>query len=512
MGGIQNNVIPPMGPQPVYDQRTMQELLQCPTEGYGDAIVLPLILSDNFELKTGLIQLVTSKQFHGFERDDPHAHIRWFNKLTSTLKFKDVPHDAIKLMLFPFSLEGSARIWLEKEPPHSIHTWEELVSKFVNHFFPSSKTTNLKNDITNFQQRFDENFGEAWERFKDLLRKCPHHGFSELHQIDTFYNALTQNDQDSLNAAAGGNILNRTPRDILSIIENKSKVPTSRNKPNVSKVTSFTPSPSSVQSSEMAELTDAIRCMMKEFKSQNQKPEPVKAVNEKCVICGGPHPYYDCQATDGQVYNANAAAVNYNQNQGFRTNQTSPPGFPPVQTHQNRYPPTNQGYQNQGYNQNRGTNIQNQNYQVPPPQQVYQPSQPSPDFANYMKTNDANLRAMQNQINNMRVELKKDIDTTMTRQTNELKQMMSSFMQMNQASTSGSLPSNTIANPRGDAKAITTRSGVVIDGPTAPTTPSSLPPKVVACETEVTTDTEIPSNNGRTENIQPPVVPTFKVG
>ena len=98
------------------DQRTMQELLQCPTEGYGDAIVLPTILSDHFELKTGLISLVTSKQFHGFERDDPHAHIRWFNKLTSTFKFKDVPQYAIKLMLFPFSLEGAARIWLEKEP------------------------------------------------------------------------------------------------------------------------------------------------------------------------------------------------------------------------------------------------------------------------------------------------------------------------------------------------------------------------------------------------------------
>ncbi|GKA75180.1 hypothetical protein Tco_0781558, partial [Tanacetum coccineum] len=64
---------------------------------------------------------------------------------------------------------------------------------------------------------------EAWDRFKDLLRKCPHHGFSELHQIDTFYNALTQSDQDLLNAAAGGNLLNRTPRDALTIIENKSK-------------------------------------------------------------------------------------------------------------------------------------------------------------------------------------------------------------------------------------------------------------------------------------------------
>ena len=98
-----------------------------------------------------------------------------------------------------------------------------------------------------------------------------------------------------------------------------------------------------------------------------------------------------------------------------------------MQTHQNRYPQNNQGY-----NQNRGTNFnQTQNYQVSPPQQVYQPpqqAQPSPELANYMKTNDVNIRAMQNQINNMRVELKKDIDTTMTRQTNELKQMMSSFI------------------------------------------------------------------------------------
>ena len=67
---------PPTPITEMADQRTMQELLQCPTEGYGDAIVLPQILSENFELKTGLIQLVTSNQFQGFERDDPHAHIR----------------------------------------------------------------------------------------------------------------------------------------------------------------------------------------------------------------------------------------------------------------------------------------------------------------------------------------------------------------------------------------------------------------------------------------------------
>ncbi|GJW40320.1 reverse transcriptase domain-containing protein [Tanacetum coccineum] len=109
------------------DTRTMSELLQAPIEGYGDAIVVPLILAEDFELKVGLVSLVTSNQFHGFERDDPHSHICWFNKLTSSLKYKNVPHEAIKLMLFPFPLEGAARIWLEKEPPRSIHTWEDLI-------------------------------------------------------------------------------------------------------------------------------------------------------------------------------------------------------------------------------------------------------------------------------------------------------------------------------------------------------------------------------------------------
>ncbi|GJR87403.1 reverse transcriptase domain-containing protein [Tanacetum coccineum] len=91
---------------------------QAPTEGYGDAIVLPTILADNFELKVGLLQLVSSNQFHGFERDDPHAHIRWFNKLTSMLKYKNVPTDAIKLtafLLFLFYSHFILRMRVSKE-------------------------------------------------------------------------------------------------------------------------------------------------------------------------------------------------------------------------------------------------------------------------------------------------------------------------------------------------------------------------------------------------------------
>nr|GEZ11431.1 reverse transcriptase domain-containing protein [Tanacetum cinerariifolium] len=170
------------------DNRTMAQILQAPIEGYEDAIIVPQINANNFELKQTLINLVQSNQFTG--RQDPHNHLRFFNKVTSTFRHPEVPNTTIKLLLFPFSLEGEARIWLDKEPPRSILTWEDLVSKFINQFFPPSKTTYLQNKIINFLQKPNKTFNEAWERFKDLLCQFPHHGFSELHQLDTFYNTL----------------------------------------------------------------------------------------------------------------------------------------------------------------------------------------------------------------------------------------------------------------------------------------------------------------------------------
>ncbi|GJZ30404.1 reverse transcriptase domain-containing protein [Tanacetum coccineum] len=411
----------------------------------------------------------------------------------------------------PFYLEETSIVMIpdlaRKITPRSILTWEDLVSMFINQFFPPSKNTNLQNEITNFQQKFEETFSEACDRFKDLLRACPHHGFTELHQLDTFYNALNPTDQDSLNAASCGNLLTKTPRDAWTIIENKSKVRNSRDKLVVSKVSANTSFSTPTCPSKMAALTDVVNAMLRHVKAS--PPETVKAISKSCVTYGGPHPYYECLAADGNTFNASAAAATYNQNQGYRpqgetnyraSNQMGPPGFPPVQNNQNH-----------GYNQNRGNNFNqgNQNYQAPP--QV----RPSNDLSNYMKTNDVNMRVMQNQISNMRTELKKEMDTTLSRQnnafknelrnelTNDIKNMMSSFFQMNTASSSGSgsLPSNTVANPRGDLKAITTRSGISYDGPPIPP-PFSPLPKVVEREPEVTKDTVQPS----TENIQPPVV------
>ncbi|GJZ78584.1 reverse transcriptase domain-containing protein [Tanacetum coccineum] len=486
------------------DNRTMAQLLEAPTEGYEDAIVVPEITANNFEIKHGLLNLVQNKQFFGHDKEDPHAHIRYFNKITSTMKFPNVPSTSVKLMLFPFSLEGAARIWLEKEPPQSILTWDDLVSKFINKFFPPSKTTNLRNEITRFQQKFDETFYEAWDRFNDLLRGCPHHGFSELHQIDTFYNSLNSNDQDSLNSAAGGNFLDKMPRECLKIIESKSKVRQSRSKAIVSKVSTSSSTPA--VSSDVAELKDMVRALILDKKNQTPAPAPVKAVEQSCVTCGGGHSYQNCPATNGNIYRDNiqeyvsqAAAANFNQgNSGYRpppmANQIRPPGFPPMQHNSQA---NNQNRWNQ--NQNRGNGYNQGQIQRPQVQQhapMYQPpvnqhpAYQAPahqasgvsktDFESYVNANDAVMQNMQNQMTN-------------------ITDLLTKIVNSNQASTSssGSLPSNTIANPKGELKAITTRSGVSYDGP-------QIPPPVVEVETEVTKDTVLP--NGSTKDVQPPIV------
>ncbi|GJU79385.1 reverse transcriptase domain-containing protein [Tanacetum coccineum] len=338
------------------DNRTIEELLQAPTEGYGEAIVILEINAEHFEIKTNLLQLVQANPSHGFERDNPHTHINNFKRITSTLKFRDVPNDVIKLMMFPYSLEGNARIWYDKEHPNSILTWEDLVTKFVNQFFSPSKTTHLKNEISHFTQKFDETFSEACERFKEMLRACPHHGFTELTQIDTFYNGLNDNDQDSLNAAAGGNLLSKPTREALNIIENKSKVRYSRNKPNVSRVNTTSRESSSKTNERIDKLADQISILVEIITKKVVTPATVKAVEEICVTCGGPHAYYNCPNTDNNQSSVCTATGTYNQiaPPNRASNHMAPPGFAPMQNNgQNRY---NQN-QGQGNNFKRGNNF-----------------------------------------------------------------------------------------------------------------------------------------------------------
>ncbi|GJT72732.1 reverse transcriptase domain-containing protein [Tanacetum coccineum] len=152
-------------------------------------------------------------------------------------------------------------------------------NSLINSFL-LQKRQNLHNEITRFQQIFDESFYEAWDRFNDLLRACPHHGFSELHQLDTFYNALNANDQDSLNSIAGEIFLDKMPRECLRIIESKSKVRNSRNKAVFAKVSSNSSTPGispdvAALTTEVSELKNMMKTMLID-KQKAQAPQSVK--------------------------------------------------------------------------------------------------------------------------------------------------------------------------------------------------------------------------------------------
>ncbi|GJT26917.1 reverse transcriptase domain-containing protein [Tanacetum coccineum] len=446
------------------DNRTMAQMLQAPIEGYEDAIVVPPINANNFELKQPLINLVQSNKFTG--RQDPHNHLRFFNKVTSTFRHPEVPNTSVKLLLFPFSLDGEARDWLDKEPPRSILTWDDLVSKFINQYFPPSKTTYYRNEIITFYQKPNEAFNEAWERFKGLLRQCPHHGFSELHQLDTFYNSLNSNDQDALDSAAGGNFLDKMPQEGLAIIESKSKVRYSRSRANDSRVSTDAPlsnSSSSNNSFDMQQIaasledkmTIKMNQMLNQMKALVVTPAPVKAVEEVCVTCGSNHNFNHCPLTRSgndfpvfqdniQQFQQTAAVGNFLQrNQPSNlASQMRPPGFnqPNVQTNQNRYQGTNSNFnQNRGgnFNQNRQNN-QNQVYQAPPYQtptnqppinQVlpYQPptnSVSKTEFENYSKANDANMNNLQMKLDNFQNDFQRVYNESQKKQDDFQKMML----------------------------------------------------------------------------------------
>nr|GEZ52552.1 reverse transcriptase domain-containing protein [Tanacetum cinerariifolium] len=270
------------------DNRTMAQILQAPIEGYEDEIVVPPVNANNFELNQTLINLVQSNQFT--RRQDPHNHLRFFNKVTSTFRHPEVPNTTVKLLLFPFSLEGEAQIWLEKEPSRSILTWEDLISK------------------------------------------------------------------DALDSAAGGNFLDKIPRECLSIIESKSKI--------------------------AAALEDKLDIRMNQFeKSLNEMKNsfitptaPLKAVTEVCVTCGSDNSYNQCPLT-----------------RGGNDFPMRPPGF-----HQPTQQNNNQNYfQGNNLNQNRPPNQgaiyqnrppQNPNFQAPQQNTVTQGK-----FEAYTTANDANM-------------------------------------------------------------------------------------------------------------------------
>ncbi|GJY31302.1 reverse transcriptase domain-containing protein [Tanacetum coccineum] len=192
------------------DPNNNQGLCQPTMNGQGGSIAPVNIQATNFGLKNHMIQQVQqSCHYHGLPGDDVNKYIDKFLTVTQSMKQNGVLHDVLRLCLFPYYLTHHATAWFDRLPKNSIHSWEEMVTKFLSKYFPPSMVTKLRNDISNFRQLPDESLFEAWECYQLLIDRCPNHNMLPVTQIDTFYNGLTLRQRYTINAAARGTFMKR---------------------------------------------------------------------------------------------------------------------------------------------------------------------------------------------------------------------------------------------------------------------------------------------------------------
>nr|GEW23807.1 reverse transcriptase domain-containing protein [Tanacetum cinerariifolium] len=329
----------------------------------------PLVATD-FGLRHHMIQQVQNPcQFHRLPGDDANRHIDKFLEITQYMKQTRVFDDALHLSFFPYSLMHHATAWYDLLPRDSIHTFDDMTRKFLSKYFPPSMVTKLRNEIRDFRQKLNESLFEAWEHYKLSIDRCPNHNILLVTQIDMFYNGLTLRHRDTINAAAGGTFMQKTPEECYDLIENMT-----------------------AHHNHWDTLAT---------RDETSKTISSTTTTESPETCGGPHSHTECPGFGGYTQEAT-------------------------------YATTDKYYENGNKN---------------------------------------------------------NFETSMAKNQNELKNLMSSFLQMKMQSPlgSGSHTSNTIANPRGDVEAVTTQSGVAYDGPMIPPTPFPLS-KVLERETGATID------------------------
>jgi Retrotransposon gag protein len=163
---------------------------------------VPNVAANNFELKYALLNILSQHMFNGLAHEDPNQHLTMFEELCNMIKINGVEPKTIKLRAFLFSLGDKTRNWLRSLDTGTIRTWAQMSDAFLSKYFPPSKISAFRAQITNFRQRVGESLSEAWDRYQELLRLCPHHGLEKWFILQIFYEKLEQSSKLTIDAAA----------------------------------------------------------------------------------------------------------------------------------------------------------------------------------------------------------------------------------------------------------------------------------------------------------------------
>ncbi|XP_061350043.1 uncharacterized protein LOC133295257 [Gastrolobium bilobum] len=441
------------------DNPLMDTILAPSFNSPNSSIIHPEVGNNNWELKSVNIQLVERAQFGREDDEDPHRFIDRFLMICDSTKHLQVSNDAIRLRMFPFALKGKALNWLERQPARSIPSWENLSNKFFFEFFSMERYNQMVNDITNFTQAEGETMCAAWNRFKDLMRRCPHYPMTNGDQVRIFFNGCKPEIRMVLNGAAGGRLTAKPKRGILHLDNNDAVL--AENK---------------LLSQQMANLTSRLDKMQ-------LSSVQAQAASVVCEYCKDNHESNECPSLLS-VDPPQQVHVN-----GVWYDQRPPPQNVPK--NQN-FPSGNNNFQMRV--QGTGLDFKSNNYLQPPPVQPKEPSnleklvgQMAQHSNSFMEETRANTRNTQASIRNLE---------------NQIGQIAKQMAER----APGTFPNNTVTNSKEDCMDITTRSGKVVAAPTKSNTNVEADEKFKEPEKEVVILSEVEKPVQKSEEEEPPII------
>ncbi|CAM8977904.1 unnamed protein product [Rhodiola kirilowii] len=485
------------------DERPVGDYMTPTLEGNGSAIMPPDEDAFDFDVKSSLVHMVTHDQYQGV--GNPSTHLANFQEYCRTYKPRNVPVEYVYLKLFPSSLYGDAKEWLQNQEPGTFRTWDHLANSFLNKFFPPSRTKKFIDYILTFSQRDNELFHQAYDRFKHYLKECPHHNFRKADLMRYFYLGMSKEAKNQMDTASGGAVMELPASQGFKIVD---KIATNSDRyQGVDHKKMGKPrddSSNCALKDQMADLTKKVENMISmvncvETTKAKADKEKIPA-QQACFLCASSrHSTKNCpegRYEDDDDGYEEAHYVNQQRNYASNPNPTTrnyeppqrrmsnEPNFAPKPQGQSNYQGT---YQRQGYgsNQNQGqpsysTQGQgsNQNSQYSNQGNYQRPYQAKTQMNDQGPSNSQRQAPSNNQDNTMMSMMAQMLDNQ--KETNKRMEQLEAHNKMleNQVAQQavalkqmGKLPSQPDVNSIEHVDAITLKSGKVLPTPQGKSSP-----------------------------------------
>ncbi|CAL1356087.1 unnamed protein product [Linum trigynum] len=434
--------------------RSIRARLNRRTGARASCVVIPAG-DANMEITPAFINMITNGYtFSGASTEDPHEHLRRFASICDTMKSPTVSDDAIRLRMFSFSLLGNASHWFQNLTPRSITTWGQLEKTFLDKYFPPAKAMKRQEEIVTFKQAEDESLTEAWERYKELLMRCPSHGLEDWNVISIFFNGIRRQFRDALNNASRNGFTRMEAPEAYELVEKICSEDTEwgsetgiRRRGGLHEIDRVASLEAKIDA-KLDSKFDALERRLAKLALGRQEEVAY------CELCEGAHHRDLCPLVADQVEDVHYMNNQRNQGQGGM--------------YSNTYNPQWRNHLNFSWANNNPTGVRN----ISPP--GFQQQQPQPEkkpqleelILAHMQKTDNNFKGL-DQFVTQQLAINNNLQSSMLAMERQMGQMAQTLADM-QGRIPGTLPANTERNPK-DAMvvAVTLRSGKALEDPSS---------------------------------------------